>query len=129
VIPRLALPLLLALCIARMWVMPLGSSFWVDETETVFIVHHGVNDPSLSVIAPAIQSVYYWLPRASEALLGFSEAAECLPSLVALAIALLFIGLLAARLIHPQAAWFAVFACLTLRVSSIPADGSTGFYF
>ena len=76
-----------------MWVMPLGSSFWVDEAETAFIVHHGVNHPSLAIIAPAIQSVYYWLPRASEAMFGFSEAAERLPSLIALAIALFFIGL------------------------------------
>ena len=36
-------------------------------------------------------------------------------------IALFFIGLLAARLIHPQAAWFAVFACLTLRVFNYEA--------
>ncbi len=120
-IPRLALSLLLALCIARMWVMPLTSSFWVDEAETAFIVHHGADHPSLAVIAPAVQSVYYWLPRASEAMFGFSEAAERLPSLVALAIALLFIGLLAARLIHPQAAWFAVFACLALRAFNYEA--------
>ena len=64
-----------------MWVMPLGSSFWVDEAETAFVVHHGSNHPSLAIIAPAIESVYYWLPRASEAIFGFSEAAERLPSL------------------------------------------------
>lgn len=120
-IARLALPLLLALCIARMWVMPLTSSFWVDETETAFVVHHGIHNPSLAVIAPAIESVYYWLPRMPEAIFGFSEAAERLPSLVALGIALFFIGHLAARLIHPQAAWFAVFACLTLRLFNYQA--------
>ena len=118
---RVALPLLLALCIARMWVMPLGSSFWVDEAETAFVVHHGIHHPSLAIIAPAIESVYYWLPRMSEGIFGFSEAAERLPSLVALAIALFFIGLLSARLIHPQAAWFAVFACLTLRLFNYQA--------
>jgi hypothetical protein len=121
VIRRVLLPLLLALCIARMWVMPLTSSFWVDETETAFVVHHGVNHPSLAIIAPALVSIYYWLPRASEAIFGFSEAAERLPSLLALAIALFFIARLAARLIHPQAAWFAVFACLTLRVFNYEA--------
>ncbi len=111
-IRRVLLPLLLALCIARMWIMPLGSSFWVDEAETAFVVHHGVHHPSLAVIAPALESVYYSLPRASEAIFGFSEAAERFPSLVAMAIALFFIGRIAARLIHPDAAWFAVFACL-----------------
>ncbi len=114
-IPRVALPLLLALCIGRMWVMPLTSSFWVDEAETAFVVHHGIHHPSFAIIAPALESVYYWLPRASESIFGFSETAERLPSLVALAIALFFIARIAARLIHPQAAWFAVFACLTLR--------------
>jgi len=115
VIPRVALPLLLALCITRLWIMPITSSFWVDEAETAFVVHHGVHHPSFAIIAPALESVYYWLPRASESIFGFSEAAERLPSLVALAMALFFIARIAARLIHPQAAWFAVFACLTLR--------------
>jgi 4-amino-4-deoxy-L-arabinose transferase-like glycosyltransferase len=119
--------MLLALCIARMWVMPLGSSFWVDEAETAFIVHHGVNHPSLAVISPAIQSVYYWLPRASEAVFGFSEAAERLPSLIALAIALFFIGRIANRLIHPEAGWFAVFACLTLRVFNYEAADARAY--
>ncbi len=107
--------------------MPLTSSFWVDEAETAFIVHHGVDHPSLAVIAPAVQSVYYWLPRASEAIFGFSEAVERLPSLIALAIALFFIGLLAARLIHPQAAWFAVFACLTLRLFNYEAADARAY--
>jgi hypothetical protein len=127
VIVRIALPALLLLCIARMWVMPLGSSFWVDEAETAFIVHHGVNHPSLAIIAPAILSIYYWLPRASEAVFGFSEAAERLPSLLALALALVFIGRVAARLIHPQAAWFAVFACLTLRVFNYEAADARAY--
>jgi len=127
VIQRAALPLLLALCIARMWVMPLRSSFWVDEAETAFIVHHGVDHPSLAIIAPAIQSVYYWLPRASEAVFGFSEAAERLPSLVALAIALFFIARITNRLIHPEAGWFAVFACLTLRVFNYEAADARAY--
>ena len=126
-IRRVLLPLLLALCIARMWIMPLGSSFWVDEAETAFVVHHGVNHPSLAIIAPAIQSIYYWLPRASEAIFGFSEAAERFPSLVAMAIALFFIARLAARLIHPDAAWFAVFACLTLRVFNYEAADARAY--
>jgi len=121
VIARLALPALLVLCIARMWVMPLTSSFWVDEAETAFVVHHGYNHPSLAIVPPVVASVYYWLPRAFEAMFGFSEAAERLPSLIALAIALFFIARLAARLIHSQAAWFAVFACLTLRAFNYEA--------
>jgi len=127
VIRRVLLPLLLALCIARMWVMPLVSSFWVDEAETAFIVHHGVDHPSLVIIAPAVESIYYWLPRASEALFGFSEAVERFPSLIALGIALFFIGRIAARLIHPEAGWFAVFACLTLRVFNYEAADARAY--
>jgi hypothetical protein len=29
---RWLLPLLLALCVIRLWLMPLPSSFWLDET-------------------------------------------------------------------------------------------------
>ncbi len=113
--PRIALPALLALCIVRLWIVPLTSSFWVDEAETAFVAHYGYQHPSLAVVPQITASVYYWLPRAALHVFGFSEAAERLPSLVAMAFALFFIGRLAARLIHPEAAWFAVFACLSLR--------------
>ncbi len=50
---RPALPLLLSclllVSIARLWLMPLGSSFWVDETATAFVVHYGAQDPSFAV--------------------------------------------------------------------------------
>lgn len=120
-IQRVLLPILLALCIARMWVTPLASSFWVDEAETAFVVHHGYDHPSLAVVPQVTASVYYWLPRAAESVFGFSEAVERLPSFAAMAVALFFIARLAARLIHPQAAWFAVFACLTLRAFNYEA--------
>jgi len=112
---RLVLPALLVLCVARLWIAPLTSSFWVDEAETAFVAHFGYEHPSLAVVPQITASVYYWLPRAAIAMFGFSEAAERLPSLVAMAMALFFIGRLAARLIHPEAAWFAAFACLSLR--------------
>jgi hypothetical protein len=104
-----------------MWVVPLASSFWVDEAETAFVVHHGYNHPSLAAVPQVTASVYYWLPRAAESIFGFSEAVERLPSFLAMAVALFFIARLAARLVHPQAAWFAVFACLTLRAFSYEA--------
>jgi hypothetical protein len=115
VIQRILLPLLLALCVARLWVTPLASSFWVDEAETAFVAHYGYGHPSLAAVPQITASVYYWLPRATERIFGFSEAVERLPSFAAMAIALFFIARVAARLIHPQAAWFAAFACLSLR--------------
>jgi len=82
---------------------------------TAFVVHQGPADPSLAVAPQVPQSIYYKLPQAAEALLGFSEISYRLPSILAMAVALLLTSLLAARLIHPQAGWFAAFACLGLR--------------
>jgi hypothetical protein len=112
---NLLLGLLLAVLIARLWLMPLPSSFWVDEMATVFVVHHGPNDPSFAVAPQVPDSIYYRLPQAAESLLGFSEVSYRLPSLLLMGMALFLIARLAARLITPEAAWFAVFACLSMR--------------
>src|ERR1051325_8061559 len=106
---------LLLLCIARLWLMPLPSSFWVDEMVTAYVVRFGPTHLSLAVAPQVPASIYYVLPRAAGALFGFSEIAYRLPSVLAMAIALFLIARLAARLICPEAAWFAVFACLALR--------------
>ncbi len=153
--PRLnwLLPLLLILCVARLWLMPLPSSFWVDEMVTIFVVRHGGADPSLRIAPQVPESIYYWLPWASEKILlssrgatepvpvgrsdastpgaaapglglhiGSSELVYRLPSILAMGLAVFLIARLAARLIHPQAAWFTVFACLALRGMNYYAD-------
>ena len=112
---NLLLPLLLALSMALLWVAPLNSSFWIDEIGTAFIVRNGTWHPSLSVVPQLRTSIYYFLPRLATGLAGPSEIAYRLPSFLAMAIALFLIARLAARLIHPEASWFAVFACLALR--------------
>src|SRR5579863_7234524 len=109
------LPVLLAACIVRFWLVPLPSSFWLDETVTAFVVHYGAAHPSIAVAPQVTATLYYWLPRASEALFGFSEVAYRLPSLLLMGAALFLIALLARRLIHPRAGWFAAFACLAIR--------------
>jgi hypothetical protein len=114
--------LLLALCIARVWLMPLGESFWTDETGTVFVVHRGAGDPSLSVAPQVAESIYFVLPWIAEKLGGFSEPVYRLPSTLAMIVALFLIFRLASRLIHPPAAWFVVFACLAMRNFDIQAD-------
>jgi len=101
-------------CIVRLWLMQLPSSFWVDEMVTAFVVHQGPADPSLAVAPQVPQSIYYRLPQAAEALLGFSEISYRLPSILAMPWFYSDCDL-AARLIHPQAGWFAAFACLGLR--------------
>ncbi|MDP9054508.1 MAG: glycosyltransferase family 39 protein [Acidobacteriota bacterium] len=104
---------LLALCIARLWLMPLPSSFWTDEFGTAFIVQRPA-DPSLEAVPQLPVSIYYALPRAVHKLFGFSEAGYRLPSVLLMGLALFAVARLAARLIHPGAAWFSVFACLAL---------------
>ena len=109
------LALVLAFCLARLWLMPLPSSFWVDEMVSAFVIHFGPSHPSLAVAPQVTETVYYALPHAAESLFGFSEVVYRVPSLIVLGVALWLIAKLAARLIHPLAAWFAVFACLALK--------------
>ncbi len=112
---NLVLAALLALCVMRLWLMPLPSSFWVDEMGTAFVVRHGAADPSLRAVPQVPESIYYVLPRISEHFFGLSETAYRLPSVLALAFALWLIARIAATLIHPEAAWFAAFGCLSLH--------------
>ena len=112
---RWPLPLLLALCVVRFWLMPLPSSFWLDETASVFVARYGAQDPSLLIAAPqAWHSWYYPLIRWQASVFGYSEIATRWISVLAMALFLLLFARLAARLIRPEAAWFAVFACLAL---------------
>lgn len=110
---NLLLILLFVLCIGRLWLMPLPSSFWQDETGTVFVARYGVNHPS--VVAPAAwKSIYYSLPTLTDRYLGHSEIAYRLPSLLGMSAALLIIVRIAMRLIGPQAGWLACFSCLLM---------------
>jgi hypothetical protein len=108
------LGLLFAASVARLWLMALPSSFWVDETVTAFVVGHP-HDPSLAVAPQVPDSLYYWLPRAAIAIAGPSEIVYRIPSILAMLAAIWIVARLAARLIHRDAAWFAAFACLGLR--------------
>jgi hypothetical protein len=110
---RIVLPLLAAVCFVRLWLMQLPSSFWVDEMATIFVVEHGADHPSLKVAPQVPQSIYYSVIRA--VVRGRSEIAYRLPSILFMALALMFVGLLAARLVHRDAWWFAIFACFALR--------------
>lgn len=115
------LAVLLALAIVRLWFLPLPSSFWVDEMVTAFVVHYGPLHPSLAVAPQVVESVYYSLPKIAEQLFGFSEVIYRLPSTLLMGVALFFIARLATRLIHPNAGWFAVFACMTLSLFNYQA--------
>jgi hypothetical protein len=111
----IALYAVLALCLVRLWLMSLPTSFWVDEMGTVFIVRHGASAPSLRAAPQVAASIYYWLPRFAAYLFGTSEISYRLFSVLAMGAALYVMGALAARLIHPRMRWFAIFGCLVLR--------------
>jgi 4-amino-4-deoxy-L-arabinose transferase-like glycosyltransferase len=106
---------LLLTCIVRFWLFLLPESFWLDESVTAFVIHHGAGHPSLAAGPKLDQTIYYWLPRASQALLGFSEFSLRLPSFLVTIVSLFLIGRLAVRLIHRQAAWVAIFLCFIPR--------------
>ena len=110
----LSLWFLLGIAILRLWVMPLPSSFWVDEMVTVFVAEHP-NDASFAPVPQVPASIYYAIPRAAASLFGRSEIVYRLPSLLFMGVALWLIARIASRLIHPDAGWFAVFLCLSLR--------------
>ncbi|MDP9112757.1 MAG: glycosyltransferase family 39 protein [Acidobacteriota bacterium] len=110
-----AFSLLAAAAIFKLWILPLRSSFWVDEMVTAFVVHYGRSHPSLTAAPQLLATVYYWLPWAAERLWGFSEVAYRIPSTLAMVLAMFLLARLAMRLIHPGAGWFVVFAALTLR--------------
>lgn len=105
--------LLLAICVVRLWLMFLTGSFWTDETGTVFVVRFP-GDPSFAAAPQVPASIYYFLPHLADRLFGHSEISWRIPSLLLMAIAFFFIARLAARLIHPGAAWFAVFVSFAI---------------
>ncbi len=111
----LLLPLLLAACVARLWLMPLPSSFWVDEMATVFVVQHGPNHPSFAVAPQVPDSIYYQLPRAAECALRIFRNFLSVPSVLSDGPGSVFNSPFGARLIYPGAAWFVVFVCLSMR--------------
>ena len=81
---------------------------------TAFVVNHP-GDPSFAVAPQVPQSIYYWLPKIAQQMGGKSEIVYRIPSILVMLLALPLFGWLAARLIHPRSAWFAVFACFGLR--------------
>lgn len=104
---------LLCILLARLWLMALPSGLWTDETATAFVAAHP-HDPSLTIVSPYTQSIYYALPRAMHAVFGFSEVGYRIPSVLAMGLALFFVARIAARVADAYAAWFAAFACLAI---------------
>lgn len=101
---RLLLGAVLAFVGLRLWVVPLGEGLWLDETGTAFVVRAGADEVVARSLRYQGQSpLYYLLAWASIRLLGWSEVALRLPSLLALGAALGLVWRLAARAWGPEA--------------------------
>src|SRR5690348_1280444 len=103
--------LVLAVCVLRFWIMPLGSSLWLDESTVIWLGQVGLREAIGRVLEWPTQSIPYmtiaWL---AQAVGGHSEWVIRLPSVAAMAAATAFVYRLGERLIDREAAWIACIA-------------------
>ena len=106
--------ILVAIAVVDLWVLPMRSSFWLDETATFWVVKDGLANLLLRSNWAGSQSpLYYltaWLALAAG---GRHEWVLRLPSLIALMVAAWLLYRLAQHLFDPASARLAVlsFAC------------------
>ena len=111
VLARRATCVLLALAVIRLWLSPLGSSFWIDETGTFWTVKDGLREMLTRVhVFPSITPAYGFIAWAAYALGGAREYALRLPSVIGISLASLFVYRLAKRLLDDASAFPAVAA-------------------
>jgi mannosyltransferase len=106
--------ILLAIAVFDLWILPIRSSFWLDETGTFWVIKDGVGNLLHRSIDWAGQSPLYYLTAwLALAIGGQREWALRLPSLMALIIAAWLLYKLAARLFDPESARLTLlcFAC------------------
>jgi hypothetical protein len=121
-VPNILLTVILALCVVRLWLMPLPSSLWVDELGTLFVIHFGAAHPSLNAAPQVPQSLYYALPRFTETVFGTSETSYRLSSVLCMGLAFIVLARIAAKLLGPRSAWLVLFISLALRDIDYQAD-------
>jgi Dolichyl-phosphate-mannose-protein mannosyltransferase len=106
---------LLALAIVRLWILPLGTSLWLDETGTFWLIKDGPR-AMLSRISdwPSSSVAYGYIAWVAYALGGAREWVLRLPSVFAVAVAAVFVYQIARRLLDVESAFpaVAVFVCL-----------------
>ncbi|MBV9625472.1 MAG: glycosyltransferase family 39 protein [Acidobacteria bacterium] len=110
-----ALYAIMAIAIVRFWLMPLGSSFWVDEAGTFWTVKDGLRSMlermQLWPNTPPLFGIISW---AAYKIGGAHEYALRLPSVVAMGIGCWLLSRLTARLLDSASVLptVAVFICL-----------------
>jgi mannosyltransferase len=75
---------LVSLCVLRLWILPLRSSLWLDETVTYWSANKGIGAAlARSQFPPGQQFVYTMIAALAMKIGGHSEVALRLPSLIA----------------------------------------------
>ena len=112
-----------ALVASILWLLPIGSSLWLDETGTYYLVKDGLG-PSISRSleyggTSPLYAVVAWLTTSIE---PHSEVALRLPSLIATAIATFLLFRLARMLFGAKAAWISVAVFVSSGLAAFAAD-------
>ena len=105
---------LTAWAVLRLWVLPIRSSFWLDETGTYWIIKDGLANAFVRAIHWSGQSpLYYLIAGLAHLAGGPTEVILRLPSLIAMIAAAWLLYKLAERLFDAETATLAVlvFAC------------------
>jgi hypothetical protein len=106
----------IALAIVRFWLMPLGSSFWCDESGTFWTIQRGPGAILARYLEfPSTPPAYAIIAWSAYALGGAHEYALRLPSVIAMALACLFLYQIMERLVDRESALPAVVAFVCLR--------------
>jgi hypothetical protein len=111
---RVFYQLLTAWAVLTLWVLPIRSSFWLDETGTYWIIKDGLANLFARAMASSGESpLYYLVAWLAHFVPGRTEAILRLPSLIAMIAANWLLYKLAARLFDVETAPFVVlvFAC------------------
>ena len=105
---------LLLLIVGWLWLLPLRGGFWLDETQTAWIIQQGLAGIFARCLQLKTQAPgYFVIVWLSSKIGGPSEIALRLPSTVAIGIATYLLFRLTVRVLGPRAAWSSaiVFAC------------------
>jgi dolichyl-phosphate-mannose-protein mannosyltransferase len=116
-------PGLLAIIVARFWVLPFRDGFWLDETGTIWSIEAGFKNimarcmlwPSQTPAYAAIAWLMYKIGGPNTVLLR-------LPSFLAIAVATYLIYRLADRLVAPEAGWPAAIVFASIGSVSFAAS-------
>ncbi len=98
----------------RLWVLPIRSSFWLDETGTYWVIKDGLaNAVSRAMNWSGQSPLYYLIAWLAHLAPGRTEVMMRLPSLIAMVLAAWLLFRLAARLFDAETARLVVlvFAC------------------